>query len=92
MRLDKLIEDLQAIAQDLEASGVALCDVDVLAGIQPTYPLTQVVVGAVSGEELSDHVDHGLDEAQRSAVWLATSPPGVRYNPYAPKALWEVVR
>lgn len=95
MKLDKLIADLQAIAEDLESQDVALSDVEVLAGIQPTYPLTTVVLGAVSGEELSDHMERGLDEAGRKAVWISTSQ-GVDsfspWTPYAPKALWEVAR
>lgn len=94
MKLDKLIADLQAIAEDLESQDIALSDVDVLAGTQPTYPLTNVVVGVVSGEELSDHVDHGLPSAERKAVWFATGPLSSlsKYNPYAPKVLWEVAR
>src|SRR3546814_9544018 len=76
MKLDKLIEDLLAIQEDLRESDVDTSEVDVLAGTQPTYPLTNVVVGVVSGEELSDHTEHGLNEDARKAVWFATD--GVR--------------
>jgi hypothetical protein len=95
MKLDKLLADILSIADDLETEGIDIKEVDVLAGIQPTYPLTTVVVGVVSGEELSDHIETGLPDPERKAVWLATTN-GISgtssYNPYAPKALWEVVR
>jgi hypothetical protein len=94
MKLDKLIEDLLAIQEDLRESGEDTSEVDVLAGIQPTYPLTSVVVGVVSGEELSDHTEHGLNDDARKAVWVATDQVSgsSKYNPYAPRALWEVAR
>src|SRR3546814_19768986 len=89
-----LFRSLLAIQEDLRESDVDTSEVDVLAGTQPTYPLTNVVVGVVSGEELSDHTEHGLNEDARKAVWFATD--GVsshsKYNPYAPRALWEVAR
>jgi hypothetical protein len=94
MKLDKLIADLLAIREDLESEGVDISEIEVLAGIQPSYPLTTIVMGAVSGEELSDHVDGGLDGHERHSVWLSTVQPGSSsvYNPYAPKALWDVAR
>jgi len=94
MKLDKLIEDLLAIQEELQEAGVDTSDTDVLAGIQPTYPLTSVVVGVVSGETLADESESELREPERKAVWVATDQVGSwsNYNPYAPKALWEVAR
>lgn len=94
MKLDKLIQDLLDIQEDMQSSGVDTSEVDVLAGIQPTYPLTGVVVGAVSGEELADHCEDELAENMRKAVWVATDQvsSSSKYNPYAPKPLWEVAR
>lgn len=93
MKLDKLIEDLLAIQEDLKESGVDTSEVDVLAGIQPSYPLTGVVLGAISGEELADHTED-LDDNMRRAVWVATDQVSSYsdYRPYAPRPLWEAVR
>lgn len=93
MKLDKLIEDLLAIQEDLRASEIDTSEVDVLAGIQPTYPLTGVVVGAISGEELADHCED-LPDNMRKAVWVGTDQVSSysQYNPYAPKPLWEALR
>lgn len=93
MKLDKLIEDLLAIQEDLRESDIDTSEVDVLAGIQPTYPLTSVVLGAVMGEELSEHVEGELSEDTRSAVWFATSQVDScsKHSPYALKALWDVM-
>lgn len=94
MKLDKLIEDLLAIQEELKAEGVDTSETDVLAGIQPTYPLTSVVVGAISGQELHDASENGIGENERKAVWVATDQVSSwsQYAPYAPKALWEVAR
>lgn len=94
MKLDKLIEDLVAIQDDLRESGVDTSTTDVLAGIQPSYPLTSVVLGAVSGEELADHCDSEIADNMRKAVWVATDQvsSSSQYNPYAPRPLWEVAR
>lgn len=94
MKLDKLIEDLLAIQEELRENDVDTSEVDVLAGIQPTYPLTGVVVGVISGEDLNDHVEEGLRENERKAVWVATDQVSSvsQYNPYAPKPLWEAIR
>jgi len=97
MKLDKLIEDLLAIQEELKEQDVDTSEVDVLAGIQPSYPLTGVVLGAVSGETLAEAVqeDGGeLDDNMRRAVWVATDQVSSYsdYRPYAPRPLWEVVR
>lgn len=94
MKLDELIEKLLEIQEDLKASDVDTSEVEVLAGIQPTYPLTGAVLGVISGEELSDHVEGELREPERKAVWIATDQVGSwsEYNPYAPKPLWEAIR
>lgn len=94
MKLDKLIEDLLAIQADLRDQDVDTSEVDVLAGIQPTYPLTSVVVGAVTGSDIDEAMESDLADNFKRAVWVATDQVGSwsEYNPYAPKALWEVAR
>jgi hypothetical protein len=94
MKLDQLIETLLEIQEDLKDSGVDTSEVDVLAGTQPTYPLTSVVLGAISGEVLAEHSDSELSEDARKAVWMATDQVDSfsSYSPYAPKALWEAIR
>jgi hypothetical protein len=92
MKLDALIEKLQEIQEDLKESGIDTSEIDVLAGIQPSYPLTGVVLGAISGEELADHTED-LDENMRKAVWVATDQVSSysQYQPYAPRPLWEAI-
>jgi hypothetical protein len=93
MKLDKLIEDLLAIQEELKSNDVDTSEVDVLAGIQPSYPLTGVVLGAISGEDLAEHTEE-LDENFRKAVWVATDQVSSysEYRPYAPRPLWEALR
>lgn len=94
MKLDQLIEDLLAIQAGLQEEEIDTSEVDVLAGIQPSYPLTAVVLGAIYGQDLS--VDHRVEmgEHERKAVWVATDQvsSSSKYNPYAPKPLWEAAR
>lgn len=94
MKLDKLIEDLLAIQEELKFQEVDTSEVEVLAGTQPTYPLTNVVIGAVHGKTIEDESETSLGDDERAAVWLATDQVSSysNYNPYAPKALWEVAR
>lgn len=94
MKLDRLIEDLLAIQEELKEQDVDTSEVDVLAGIQPSYPLTGVVLGAISGETLAEHVDGELDDNMRRAVWVATDQVSSYsdYRPYAPRPLWEAIR
>jgi len=94
MKLDRLIEDLLAIQEELKANDVDTSEVDVLAGIQPSYPLTGVVLGAISGEDLAEHVDGELGDAERKAVWVGTDQVSShsKYGPYAPRPLWEALR
>lgn len=93
MKLTELIEKLGEIRIDLEDSGVNPDEVEVLAGIQPTYPLTSAVLGAITGEELQDYAEDEIREEHRKAVWLATdlvSGYG-KIGPYAPRPLWEAI-
>lgn len=94
MKLDKLIEDLLAIQEELKDQEIDTSEVEVLAGTQPTYPLTNVVLGAVHGKTIEDEGETELRDPERAAVWLATDQVSSYsdYNPYAPKALWEVAR
>lgn len=94
MKLDALIEDLLAIQEELKSQEIDTSEVDVLAGTQPTYPLTNVVLGAVHGETIQDEGETELRDPERKAVWLATDQVSSYsdYSPYAPKALWEVAR
>jgi hypothetical protein len=94
MKLDKLIEDLLAIQEELQEQDIDTSEIDVLAGTQPTYPLTNVVLGAVHGQTIQDEGETELGDAERKAVWLATEQVSSwsDYRPYAPKALWEVAR
>jgi hypothetical protein len=94
MKLLELIEKLEEIRDDLAGPGVDLSDVEVLAGIQPTWPITALVLGAVSGEVVADYADGEINDEARKAVWLVTD--GVHHSSkipaYAPKALWDAVR
>jgi hypothetical protein len=94
MKLDELIERLTEIQQELQDADVDTSDVEVLAGTQPTYPLTNALVGAISGEDLQEASERELPDPERKAVWLATEQVSSwsDYNPYAPKALWEAIR
>lgn len=93
MKLDKLIEDLLAIQEELKEDDVDTSEVDVLAGIQPSYPLTGVVLGAIYGQTLADDQEIELGEAERKAVWVGTDQVSSysQYNPYAPRPLWEAM-
>jgi len=95
MKLGELLDKLAAIALDLEESGIDPAEVQVLCGVQPSYPLTNVVVGAISGEELADYCEERpLADLERNAVWLAldgvsgSSP----YSSYAPRTLWDALQ
>lgn len=93
MKLDRLIEDLLAIQEELKENDVDTSEVDVLAGIQPSYPLTGVVLGAIHGQTLADDQQIELGEAERKAVWIGTDQVSSysKYNPYAPRPLWEAL-
>jgi hypothetical protein len=93
MKLDRLIEDLLAIQEELKDNDVDTSEVDVLAGIQPSYPLTGVALGVIHGQTLADDQQIELGEEERKAVWIATDQVSSysKYNPYAPRALWEAV-
>jgi hypothetical protein len=93
LKLTELIEKLGEIRLDLEDAGVDVSEVEVLVGMQPTYPLTGVVLGVISGEELADYIDGELADEARKAVWLATDQVNGygRISPYAPRPLWEAI-
>lgn len=93
MKLDNLIASLLELQEELRDSGVDTSETDVLAGTQPHYPLTNVVLGAVSGEDIIEHANP-MSDASRRAVWMATDSVGSSsvHSPYAPKALWEAIR
>lgn len=95
MMLSELIGKLQEIEEDIAASGIMTSQVQVLCGVQPSYPLTNVVVGVISGEELADYSDERpLGEPEQKAVWLALDsvPNGGLHSAYAPRALWDAVQ
>ncbi|AVP41408.1 hypothetical protein SEA_YARA_74 [Streptomyces phage Yara] len=93
MKLTELLQKLTDVAEDLTHSGIDPNEVDVLVGVQPTYPLTNVVAGIISGEELADYCERPLDDLQKNAVWLAADavPSGSPHSPYAPRPLWDAV-
>lgn len=92
MKLLELIEKLGEIRLDLEDAGVKVEDIEVLVGIQPTYPLTGKVLNVATGEEVADYSESDISDEHKQAVWLATDTVGgySGVNPYAPRALWEV--
>lgn len=95
MKLNELITKLTDIRDDLIESGVLTSEVQVLCGVQPSYPLTNVVVGVISGEELADYSEERpLEDPEKKAVWLALDavPTGGVHSAYAPRALWDAVR
>jgi hypothetical protein len=93
VKLDRLIEDLLAIQEELKDNDVDTSEVDVLAGIQPSYPLTAVALGVIHGQTLADDQQIELGDAERKAVWIATDQVSSysQYSPYAPRPLWEAI-
>lgn len=94
MKLTELLQKLTEIAEDLEESDIDCSQVDVLAGVQPSYPLTNVISGVISGEVLADYCDERpIGDDERAAIWIAVSPVhgGSKYSAYAPRPLWDAV-
>lgn len=93
MKLTELLQKLTEIAEDLEASGIDCSQVEVLAGVQPSYPLTNVIAGVITGQELDDYSDLRLKDPELNAVWIAADPvpSGSKYSAYAPRTLWDAL-
>lgn len=95
MKLDELLEKIEAQVTDYLDSGIDPSEVEVLLAIQPSYPLTMSIAGMVSDEEVEEASEPPLEATQDSekVFWIAASDGPGSYNrsPYAPRAIWEVL-
>lgn len=89
MNLPDTIEKLMEIKEDLEAAGQDPGEIEVMVGSQPSYPIAEVVLGIVNGDELE------LTESPltRNTVWMVSGNVSSlsERSPYAPRALWEMI-
>lgn len=94
--LAKLQELVNDAVEAYEASDIDPDEIEVLAGIQPNYPLTMAVAGTVTADEVLEYQrpDSEADNASPDKVfWIVTSdgPGSYDRSPYAPRALWEIL-
>ena len=87
MKLHDLIERLEEIEADLRAGLGDDVDAEVVAAIQPSYPLTASVDGAVVLE--GDDEDGPVLVHGAPVVWIATGGHPDGLSPYAPRRVFE---
>jgi hypothetical protein len=85
LKLRALIERLEEIEADLQTGLGDDVEPEVVAAIQPSYPLTATIDGvAVLEDEDEPVLLHG-----RPIVWITTGAHPEGISPYAPRAVFE---